>query len=64
MAQSFNCKRCHKVSKVSGIHYDTKTGSNYVSCEHCSAKNRLAQIPTSQGAPVLLEVVGIIEDDT
>ena len=64
MSQSFTCKRCGKLSKVSGIHYHTHTGNHYVPCEHCNSKNQLARLPTPQGGPALLDIVGIIKERT
>ena len=63
MTQSFTCKQCGKISKVSGIHHHTKSGDHYVTCEYCYSKNKLAKIPAPLGAPTQLEVVGLVKDD-
>lgn len=57
--QTFKCKRCEKMSAVKGI--EQQNDVSYVVCEHCSAKNRLFQRPTPLGAPIELEVVGLID---
>ena len=59
---SFICKHCGKQSKSSGI--EQSNGVAYVVCQHenCKAKNRLLQLPTKQGEPLLFEVTSILDE--